>query len=94
MSNHPASPSLINQLLTQATKLGIVIFVLFGLGAGLTYGLLELLGWEGDSQIIIALFVGPLLGIALVGIIGLMFKPYIQAALKTTSQESSSSTKN
>lgn len=77
-----SSPLVVN-LLSQSTRLGIAIVVVFGFGAGLTYLLLGLVGWQGDSQVILAMFLGPLVGIALGGLIGLLFKPYIVAALKS-----------
>lgn len=63
--------------LARSFILGIPLFFVLLVAAGLVYLVAGALGWRGQFQILVALCIGPFAGLALLGLIWLIFKPKI-----------------
>ena len=50
---------------TRATQLGVILVGLFSIGAVIIYILAGVIGWEGAARGLMAIFVGPVLGVIL-----------------------------
>lgn len=75
-------PVLTGATLSKATALGFWLFILFGLGALLAYGVSGLAGWEDTARILFALLIGPLIAVVGIGIGWLFIRPYWLMATK------------
>lgn len=62
---------------TRGFILGIPVFVVLLVAAIIVYLIAGAVGWSGRTQIVIAMCAGPFLGLVILGMIWIVFKPKI-----------------